>query len=1240
MFFSFYSFSQSQGWNLIKKNNFVEAKAVFENDLKADSLNKSALKGMIFLSETSSDVISARKYVATYVLNFPEENFYITFKPLYNEATDQFIENDEFSMRAKLTGIKNKAREFYKARKYKEAKEYYSKYIRDFKWNLIGPFNNESGYGHVYPYEPEKNPFDTNSLYFNEDKNYIKWVQSPFIDEDLAIYFKDHLGEGINSPTYYANTFFETQKDDDVEIRLARSWPIKIWVDDELIFQDDEKINSLWDNEVIRFRLEAGVHRVLIKYSDLPSVDDRYQLLNFLDGTGYSDHHFTFRLTDTLGVPLDFSVVKNKDYKKGIGYKKEIIRFPQISYWKSEIDENPNEWFNYYALARFYSRSSLYPQGETYFKEKVDQYPESVFFRYMLSKFYAYNGKIEKTYLMLNGVDQEKTPVYELLYEKFKELSLKNDKDLWVEKLDQLGNVSPSNWDVIKNYIKLYDTNGEDDKRDEYIKKMIKKYPSYKSKLEYQQTRFSQKPRKQITAKEKKKLISESSKRLQKNFSLSDYRTQLRHYKGKANTNKVLSLYDEMIEHQPYEVQHRRDKSNYLFENSKYDEAVEELNNALRIQPYNVTIIERIGDIYLEQKIKDKALDFYNMAYQNATSYYLSSLSKKIEKIEGPKVLKTLFKTKKLDDVLNECKDWRKQYADYDAVVLAYTNDMILDENHTVEHYQQLMVGINNENGIKKWTEFNFSFMGSIYSAKVLKSNGSEVRPNIQGGYVVFKDLQPGDVIQVQGQVKQYNWYTELGRELYQRNYLTFSDPVFYVKTEVALPKGERLNYYVHKLQDVLVKSTKETYDFYKWEYSKLDQVTDEGALIDNIDPYAYIMVSTLDDWSNTVDWYDHTTYKRIGLTEELKDLLSDIVKDAKNDRQKVEAVYNYITSEIKYSYVKFLQSNFVPKRTDLTCSARIGDCKDVATLMISMLRELEIESYYVLVKTENYNSSYMLPSIYFDHVIVGYILDDTMYYSDLTTDYYPYNVLPEMDVDQYGLVIRKGEKNLIKLPKDNLDINKSLNKIKVKATFKNDRSVELNISAEYNGNQGGKLREYFSRFTEEEKYNYVIETIGDGTFNNLELKDYKFQNIDQISSALKGNYSAVVNTYSSQVLDLTILKVPYFTSSQYSSYLSSPNRVNSLDLAIATSISPTLQQVSIVLPNNYKVVDLPKNVSIDNEYGTYNITYIEKNNSIDVERSLVYKKQRLTPQEYSDFRTFYLKMLDEDSRYIALKKK
>ena len=84
---------------------------------------------------------------------------------------------------------------------------------------------------------------------------------------------------------------------------------------------------------------------------------------------------------------------------------------------------------------------------------------------------------------------------------------------------------------------------------------------------------------------------------------------------------------------------------------------------------------------------------------------------------------------------------------------------------------------------------------------------------------------------------------------------------------------------------------------------------------------------------------------------------------------------------------------------------------------------------------------------MYFDHVITGIEIDGKTTYVDLTTDFYPYYVLNESDMDAWGLAIKEGETQLFKLPNDY--INSEKNKVihEIACQVNSDHSIKTRCS-------------------------------------------------------------------------------------------------------------------------------------------------------------------------------------------------
>lgn len=75
-----------------------------------------------------------------------------------------------------------------------------------------------------------------------------------------------------------------------------------------------------------------------------------------------------------------------------------------------------------------------------------------------------------------------------------------------------------------------------------------------------------------------------------------------------------------------------------------------------------------------------------------------------------------------------------------------------------------------------------------------------------------------------------------------------------------------------------------------------------------------------------------------------IQKLANDLTKDCYNDLCRVQTVLDYIT-EIPYKI-----NNFQAHSPQQTIQKNFGDCDDKSNLLISLLHELKLESYFVLV--------------------------------------------------------------------------------------------------------------------------------------------------------------------------------------------------------------------------------------------------------------------------------------------------
>ncbi|MFK7900917.1 MAG: hypothetical protein AB8B61_09190, partial [Cyclobacteriaceae bacterium] len=223
---------------------------------------------------------------------------------------------------------------------------------------------------------------------------------------------------------------------------------------------------------------------------------------------------------------------------------------------------------------------------------------------------------------------------------------------------------------------------------------------------------------------------------------------------------------------------------------------------------------------------------------------------------------------------------------------------------------------------------------------------------------------------------------------------------------------------------------------------------------------------------------------------------------------------------------------------------------------MLTMLNYLNISGHYALVKTANLGNQSVLPSLYFDHVIVAYEKGEgSFHYLDLTTNHYDYNVLPSVDVSQPVLIAKGKDTKYFRLPNDHLSSKKSYTEHRIEAQLDEERGIKINSTSSYKGTRAGYLREVISATPLKERRNYV------GTHlafqDKLLLSSVKFIGTSGVSGVLKATYGLHAHHYTNKIFNYRIFKLPYIQKSSFSTVFKEDERVNVLDLQKVTEITP-----------------------------------------------------------------------------------
>src|SRR5580765_321267 len=191
---------------------------------------------------------------------------------------------------------------------------------------------------------------------------------------------------------------------------------------------------------------------------------------------------------------------------------------------------------------------------------------------------------------------------------------------------------------------------------------------------------------------------------------------------------------------------------------------------------------------------------------------------------------------------------------------------------------------------------------------------------------------------------------------------------------------------------------------------------------------------SNAGSWEALGRWYTQLTADRRTPTLELSQKAQQLVSGKSDFDGKVQALASFMQSDVRYVAIEIGIGGYQPHPAADIFRARYGDCKDKATLLSTMLREVGIASDYVLIDTHRGNVTPALSSPHFNHAILAIELppttDASRYRSvvtsksgvrflifDPTDPYTPVGDLRGDLQDSYALLMAGGSGELIHTP-------------------------------------------------------------------------------------------------------------------------------------------------------------------------------------------------------------------------------
>lgn len=481
--------------------------------------------------------------------------------------------------------------------------------------------------------------------------------------------------------------------------------------------------------------------------------------------------------------------------------------------------------------------------------------------------------------------------------------------------------------------------------------------------------------------------------------------------------------------------------------------------------------------------------------------------------------------------------------------------------------------------------------------------------------YVHFPRLDPGDVVELQYRVEDVAHRNAFADYFGEVVYMQSTEPI--ARSEYVLITPKSRTFYFNKpnvagiAQKVEEKGNERIWHFTAENVAPLEP---EPAMPPLAESLGHVHVSTYKSWDDMGRWYWGLVKDQFIADDEVRRRALEITKGAVDEKDKVRAIYDFVVQKTRYVALEFGIHGFKPYRCAQIFARGFGDCKDKATLIVTMLKELGIHATIVIVRTGMRGDFETEPASLapFDHAIA--YVPSLDWYLDGTAEFTGSSELPAMDRGALALQINEGKPKLVHLPEPSAA--ESVASKRVEATVNPDGSAQIDWRVEVSGSGASSWRQrYHAKASQKQR---VQEDLA-SELPGLEVQGVVASDLDDIERPVEIRAKAKAPSYARRDGETRTVPVGAKEHMVRSYAPLSSRRRDVRIFALSTQENETV----VKLPQGAKILGAPHAAEGTSPYGSFKVETETNGGTVRVKTTVAITKSRIPASQYAAFRAF-----------------
>lgn len=370
-------------------------------------------------------------------------------------------------------------------------------------------------------------------------------------------------------------------------------------------------------------------------------------------------------------------------------------------------------------------------------------------------------------------------------------------------------------------------------------------------------------------------------------------------------------------------------------------------------------------------------------------------------------------------------------------------------------------------------------------------------------------------------------------------------------------------------------------------------------------------------NWQVFGDWVNQEMLKNTDVIEpETISKLKNLIGEEKDNLKIAEIIYKYVQDKTRYVSIQLGVGGWKPMLAKDVDRLGYGDCKALTNYTRSLLKAFNINSYYTIVYSGSNKMDLQedFVSMQGDHAILGIPNNNTNVWLECTSQTQPFGFQGDFTDDRKVLIISPEASKIVKTSSYNNEINSQ--KTETTINFLEEGKINCNVSILSKGIiYDSKLNLELKSKTELNKfYNSYLDKINNKNFEQIEVVNNR-KNLEFTENLKFSATEFVQKSGNRYIIPINVINPISYIPYNYE------ERNNPFEIDRGYFLD---DEVVFNYPANSSLESTPQNVTIENEFGKYEVQINRKeNNSIVLRRKLLLKKGFYTNDKYESYRKF-----------------